>query len=113
MDWFEVLSINIKGFFRTTGEYRVRKVSTKYESEAKVDVRGDEDIGIEDDNDNDKDDNSSLEIRNESGESYEDMISILPSEPVILKRMKMNVVFYQLTLLRATQTLAQLSNWTS
>ena len=80
------MSVNIKGFFRTTGEYRVRKVSTKYESEAKVDVRGDEDIGIEDDNDNDKDDDSSLEIRNESGESYEDMISILPSEPVSFKK---------------------------
>ena len=69
-------------FCRTAGEYKVRKVSTKYESEAKVDVRDDEDIGIEDDNDNDEDDDSSLEIRNESGESYEDMISILPSEPV-------------------------------
>ena len=68
--------------FRTAGEYKVRKVSTKYESEAKDNVR-DEDIEIEDDND--EDDDSSLEIRNESGESYDDMISILPSEPVSLR----------------------------
>ena len=49
-------------YFRTAGEYKVRKVSTKYESEAKDNVR-DEDIEIEDDNDNDEDDDSSLEIR--------------------------------------------------
>ena len=77
----------IKDCFRTASEYKVRKVSTKYESEAKVDVRGDEDNGIEDDVDNDEDDDdSSLEIRNESGEIYEDMISILPSEPVSLRK---------------------------
>ena len=75
-------------YFRTAGEYKVRKVSTKYESEAKDNVR-DEVFEIEDEIDNEKDeddDDSSLEIRNESGESYEDMISILPSEPVSLKR---------------------------
>ena len=75
----------IKDCLRTASEYKVRKVSTKYESESKVDVRGDEDNGIEDDNDED-DDDSSLEIRNESGESYEDMISILPSEPVSVRK---------------------------
>ena len=70
-------------YFRTAGEYKVRKVSTKYESEAKDNVR---DEVFENDNDKDEDDDdSSLEIRNESGESYEDMISILPSEPVSLK----------------------------
>ena len=79
----------IKDCFRTASEYKVRKVSTKYESEAKVDVRGDEDKDIEDDNDSDEDDDdSSLEIRNESGESYEDMISILPSEPVSFRKYK-------------------------
>ena len=75
-------------YFRTAGEYKVRKVSTKYESEAKDNVR-DEVFEIEDEIDNEKDEDddvSSLEIRNESGESYEDMISILPSEPVSLKR---------------------------
>lgn len=77
-------------YFRAPGEYKVRKVSTKYESEAKDNVR-DEDIEIEDENDNDRDeddDDSSLEIRNESGESYDDMISILPSEPVSFKNNK-------------------------
>ena len=71
----------IKDYHRTASEYKV----TKYESEAKADVRGDEDKDIEDDNDED-DDDSSLEIRNESGESYEDMISILPSEPVSVRK---------------------------
>ena len=34
------------------------------------------------------DDDTSLDIRNESGESYEDMVSILPSEPVKIFRIK-------------------------
>ena len=34
------------------------------------------------------DDDTSLDIRNESGESYEDMVSILPSEPVKMFRIK-------------------------
>ena len=106
-----LLDFIIKDCFRTASEYKVRKVSTKYESEAKVDIRGDEDNGIEDDNDNDEDDDdSSLEIRNESGESYEDMISILPSEPVSFIKYKL---FYSLILFRVTRTLARLSNWTS
>ena len=71
--------------FRTAGEYKVRKVSTKYETEARDEVR-DEDMEVmEETNDYDDDDyneDSSLEIRNDSGESCDDMISILPSEPV-------------------------------
>ena len=35
---------------------------------------------------------SSLDIRNESGESYEDMVSILPSEPVIMIEIKINII---------------------
>ena len=34
------------------------------------------------DHDNADDDESSMEIRNDSGESFDDGISILPSEPV-------------------------------
>ena len=40
----------------------------------------------------DDEDDSSLDIRNESGESYEDMVSILPSEPVIMIEIKINVI---------------------
>ena len=71
--------------FRTAGEYKVRKVSTKYETEARDEVRDEDMEAMEETNDDDDDDeDSSLEIRNDSGESEscDDMISILPSEPV-------------------------------
>ena len=74
--------------FRTAGEYKVRKVSTKYETEARDEVRDEDMEAMGETNDDDDDDydneDSSLEIRNDSGESEscDDMISILPSEPV-------------------------------
>ena len=40
----------------------------------------------------DDEDDSSLDIRNESGESYEDMVSILPSEPVIMIQIRINFI---------------------
>ena len=99
-------------YFSPAGEYKVRKVSTKYESEAKDNVR-DEDIEIEEDNDNDGDDDSSLEIRNESGESYDDMISILPSEPVSLRTSENECRFQFFLILRVTQPPPRHSSWTS
>ena len=85
--------------FRTAAagsEYRVRRVSSKYDTEQRVvredipaddaEVEGvidDDNCSDEDgDDDDDDDDETSLEIRDDSGESYEDMVSILPSEPV-------------------------------
>ena len=91
--------------FRTAAagsEYRVRRVSSKYDTEQRVvredipaddaEVEGvidddncsdeDGDGEDEDEDDDDDDDETSLEIRDDSGESYEDMVSILPSEPV-------------------------------
>ena len=72
--------------FRTAGEYKVRKVSTKYDTEARDEVRDEDMEAMGETNDDDDDDydneDSSLEIRNDSGESCDDMISILPSEPV-------------------------------
>ena len=53
------------------------------EVEGVIDNCSDEDgDGEDDDDDDDDDDETSLEIRDDSGESYEDMVSILPSEPV-------------------------------
>ena len=88
--------------FRTAAaesEYRVRRVSSKYDTEQRVvreDIPADEaevegvidddncsdDDGDGEDDDDDDDDETSLDIRDDSGESYEDMVSILPSEPV-------------------------------
>ena len=88
--------------FRTAAaesEYRVRRVSSKYDTEQRAvreDIPADEaevegvidddncsdDDGDGEDDDDDDDDETSLDIRDDSGESYEDMVSILPSEPV-------------------------------
>lgn len=57
------------------------------------------------------DDDTSLDIRNESGESYEDMVSILPSEPVKIFRIKWTngILFF----FRVIQILHQHFNLTS
>ena len=78
----------------------MRRVSSKYDTEQRV-VREDipaDDAEVEgvidncsdeagdgeddDEDDDDEDYETSLEVRDDSGESYEDMVSILPSEPV-------------------------------
>ena len=69
-----------------------------------------DDIEVVEDIKDDEDD-SSLDIRNESGESYEDMVSILPSEPVIIIDTKLCQMFLHFS--RVIQILLQHFSWIS